>query len=67
MAYLKSLADYAYCFGINEFAVCASAYQPYLDKIPGNTGSGRHYCLNRNNTYWPYSRSFWTIRRAALS
>ena len=62
LAYLKSLADYAYCFGINEFAVCASAYQPYLDKIPGNTGGGRHYCLNRNNTYWPYSRSFWNYQ-----
>ena len=58
-AYLKTLADYAYCFGINEFAVCASAYQPWFDKIPGSTGGGRHYCLNRNNTYWPYSRDFW--------
>lgn len=58
-AYLKSLADYAYCFGINEFVVCASAYQPWLDSVPGNTGGGRHYCLNRNNTFWPYSRPFW--------
>lgn len=59
LAYLKSLADYAYCYGINEFVVCASAYQPWLDKVPGNTGGGRHYCLNRNNTFWEYSCPFW--------
>lgn len=28
LAYLKSLADYAYAFHLNEFMVCASAYQP---------------------------------------
>lgn len=56
---MKSLADYAYCYGINEFVVCASAYQPWLDKLPGSTGGGRHYCLNRNNTYWDYSKPFW--------
>lgn len=33
--------------------------QPWLDKYPGSTGGGRHYCLNRNNTYWEYSRPFW--------
>ena len=59
LAYLKTLADYAYCYGINEFVVCASAYQPWLDKIPGNTGGGRHYCLNRNNTFWDFSKPFW--------
>lgn len=59
LAYIKSLADYAYCFGINEFVVCASAYQPWTDCIPGSTGGGRHYCLNRNNTFWEYSRGFW--------
>lgn len=59
LSYLKSLADYAYGYGINEFVVCASAYQPWLDKVPGNTAGGRQYCLNRNNTYWPYSRPFW--------
>lgn len=59
LADLKSLADFAYCFGLNEFVVCASAYQPWLDKRPGNTANGRQYCLNRNNTYWEYSRPFW--------
>lgn len=59
LADLKSLADYAYAFGINEFVICASAYQPWIGKYPGNTGGGRHYCINRNNTFWNYSNSFW--------
>lgn len=59
LSYFKSLADYAYAFGINEFVICASAYQPWLDKVPGNTGGGRHYCINRNNTFWEYSKPFW--------
>ena len=56
---LKTLADYAYAFGINEFVICASAYQPWLDRYPGSTGGGRHYCINRNNTWWEYSAPFW--------
>ena len=56
---LKHIADYAYTTGINEFVVCASAYQPWKDRIPGNTAGGREYCLNRNNTYWKYSSPFW--------
>lgn len=59
LGHFKMLADAAYGFGINEFVICASAYQPWLDKIPGNTGGGRHYCMNRNNTWWDYSRPFW--------
>lgn len=59
LAELKNLADFAYAAQVNEFVVCASAYQPWLDKYPGSTGGGRHYCLNRNNTYWEYSRPFW--------
>ena len=58
-ATLKMLADFAYSRLINEFVVCASAYQPRLDKVPGNVANGRQYCLNRNNPYWPYSRPFW--------
>lgn len=59
LSYIKQLADYAYGYGINEFVVCASAYQPWTDKTPGNTAGGRQYCLNRNNTFWPYSKNFW--------
>ena len=56
---LKQLADFAYASQINEFVVCASAYQPRTDIVPGNVANGRQYCLNRNNTIWPYSRPFW--------
>lgn len=59
LAYFKNLADYAYAYQLNEFAVCASAYQPWLDRKPGNTATFRQYCLNRNNTMWPLSRGFW--------
>ncbi len=56
---VKPLADYAYSCHVNEFVVCASAYQPWLDRFPGSTGGGRHYCLNRNNTLWADSQGFW--------
>ncbi len=59
LSYLKSLADYAYSDHLNEFVVCASAYQPWTDKYPGNTANGREYCLNRNNTMWSLSKGFW--------
>lgn len=62
LADLKSLADYAYAFGINEFVVCASAYQPWSDRFPGSTGGGRHYAVNRNNTWWEYSAPFWDFQ-----
>lgn len=55
---IKLRADHAWCMGVNEFVVCASAYQPWLNTVPGNTANGKEYCLNRNNTYWPYSRPF---------
>jgi hypothetical protein len=56
---LKSYADYAYAFGINEFVICASPFQPWTDKIPGSTGGGRQYAINRNNTWWNYSKPLW--------
>lgn len=59
LAEAKNVADYAFAFGAQEFVVCASAYQPWLNKIPGSTGGGRQYVLNRNNTFWKYSRPFW--------
>lgn len=58
LADIKNLADYAYCFGINELVVCAVAYQPWLDRRL-NTANGRQYVLNRKNTLWPMSRPFW--------
>lgn len=59
LADMKPLADWAYSCHINELVVCASAYQPWIGKMPGSTGGGRHYCLNRNNTLWDGSRGFW--------
>jgi len=58
-ATLKMLADFAYSKLINEFVVCASAYQAETGIIPGNVAGGRQYCLNRNNTIWHCSRPFW--------
>lgn len=63
--YLKTIADNAWCFGMNEFVYCASAYQPWQGRIPGSTGGGRLYCLNRNNTYWPYIKPFWDYQARA--
>lgn len=59
LADIKPLADYAYSCHINEFVVCASAYQPSADPMPGSTGGGRHYCLNRGNTLFAQSNGFW--------
>ena len=58
LAQIKNLADYAYAYGINEFVVCAVAYQPWLDNRI-STANGRQYVLNRKNTFWPQSRPFW--------
>lgn len=56
---IKNLADYAYAFGINEFVVCAVAYQADATGHKINTANGRQYVLNRLNTQWPLSRAFW--------
>ena len=64
---LKMLADFAYSVGINEFVVCASAYQSELDKVPGNVAAGRQYCLNRNNSYWNLSSGFWDYQARCAS
>ena len=58
LADVKNLFDYALAYGINEFVVCAVAYQPWLDHRL-NTANGRQYVLNRHNTFWPLSRPFW--------
>lgn len=51
---IKNLADYAYAYGINEFVVCAVAYQPWVRKtgcqLKINTANRRQYVLNRLNT-----------------
>ena len=67
LADVKPLADYAYSCHINEFVVCASAYQPWVGLVPGSTGGGRHYCLNRNNTLWQGSKGFWDYQARCAS
>lgn len=59
LADIKNLADAAYAFGINEFVVCAVAYQADTAGRRLNTANGRQYVLNRLNTLWPFSQSFW--------
>lgn len=59
LADIKNLADAAYAFGINEFVVCAVAYQADAAGQRLNTANGRQYVLNRLNTLWPLSRPFW--------
>ena len=69
LADIKNLADYAYAYGINEFVVCAVAYQPWvrnlshltshLSPLKISTANGRQYVLNRLNTLWPVSKPFW--------
>ena len=63
LAGVKNLADYAYCYGINEFVVCAVAYQPWVrqgnEPLKISTANGRQYVLNRLNTFWPMSKPFW--------
>jgi len=59
LADIKNLADAAYAFGINEFVVCAVAYQADASGRRLNTANGRQYVLNRLNTLWPLSRPFW--------
>ena len=59
LANIKNLADAAYAFGINEFVVCAVAYQADAGSRRLNTANGRQYVLNRLNTLWPLSRPFW--------
>ncbi len=57
---IKKSIDPALAFGINEMVVCATAYQPWTDKIPGNTVGGHiSGSFNRNHTTWNYSRQFW--------
>lgn len=60
LGYLKPVMDHAYAMGLQEFVVCASAYQPWgKDTIPGSTGGGRQYAITRTNTQWNASKPFW--------
>ena len=57
---LLRVANLAYCKGINEFAVCASSYQPWMDKKYDDDASAHPYIFHRHNPAWDKSREhFW--------
>lgn len=57
---LLRIANLAYCRGVNEFVVCASSYQPWMDRKYDDSKSGHPYIFHRHNPAWPYSREhFW--------
>lgn len=57
---LLRIANLAYCKGINEFVVCASTYQPWLDRKYDDSSSAHPYIFHRHNPAWDKSREhFW--------
>ncbi len=65
---LLRIANIAYCRGINEFAVCASSYQPWTDRKYDDSLSQHPYVFHRFHPEWDSSRHFWDYqaRCAAL-
>lgn len=57
---LLRIANLAYCKGINEFVVCASSYQPWMDRKYDDSQSSHPYIFHRLNPAWKWSREcFW--------
>lgn len=57
---LLRIANLAYCKGINEFAVCASSFQPSLTQKYNDDTSAHPYIFHRLNPAWDKSREhFW--------
>lgn len=56
---LLRIANLAYCSGINEFAVCASSYQPWSDHKYDDSGSAHPYIFHRHNPEWSTVAPFW--------
>ena len=56
---LLRIANLAYCRGINEFAVCASSYQPWLDRKYDDDASAHPYVFHRLHPDWHSSPDFW--------
>lgn len=57
---LLRLANLAFCRGINELVVCASTYQPWLDRKYDDSQSAHPYIFHRLNPAWDKSREhFW--------
>lgn len=56
---LLRIANLAYCRGINEFAVCASSYQPWIDSKYDDSNSLHPYIFHRHNPAWASVGPFW--------
>ena len=56
---LLRIANLAYCRGINEFAVCASSYQPWLDRKYDDSASAHPYVFHRMHPEWHSVGDFW--------
>lgn len=56
---LLRIANIAYSRGINEFAVCASSYQPWPDHKYEDSSTLHPYVFHRHNPQWAESRPFW--------
>lgn len=56
---LTRIANLAYCRGINEFVVCASSHQPWLDRKYDDSQSKHPYIFHRLNPKWDTSTPFW--------
>ena len=56
---LLRIANVAYSRGINEFAVCASTYQPWLDHRYDDSASAHPYVFHRHHPDWNGSKDFW--------
>lgn len=56
---LLRIANIAYCRGINEFVVCASSAQPWLDRQYDDSASAHPYVFHRFHPRWDDSSRFW--------
>lgn len=59
---LLRIANLAYCRGINEFVVCASSYQPWLDRKYDDNDSKHPYIFHRLNPNWDTADKFWNYQ-----
>lgn len=55
---VKDEIDMETVMQVNEFVICASAHQPWLEPTRIMTAYNRDYAMNRKNTLWPFARPF---------
>lgn len=64
---LLRIANLAYCRGINEFAVCASSFQPWNDHKYDDSDSAHPYIFHRHNPAWSSIGPFWEYQSRCAS